>query len=188
MIHKSEIGCERLFNRVIPAIRNMKDFEYALNKDHEYIIFLETRLSQAESVVKYAKKNGKKVFMHADLIQGLKMDEYGIEYLINNVKVDGIISTRVNVITLAKKHNIIAIQRLFALDSHVLENNVKVCRKIQPDYIEVLPGIIPGIMEEIHEKTGIPLIAGGLIRTKEDVEKSIENGAIAVTTSNRELW
>lgn len=58
-----------MFQRVIPAIRNMKDFEYVLKQEHEYMIFLETRLSQVESVVKYAKSRKKKVFMHADLIQ-----------------------------------------------------------------------------------------------------------------------
>jgi glycerol uptake operon antiterminator len=166
----------------------MKDFEHVLKRDHEHIILLETRLSQIESVVRYAKQSGKKVFVHADLVQGLKVDEYGIEYLINNVKVDGIVSTRVNVISLAKKHNVIAIQRLFALDSHVLEHNVRISRKVKPDYIEVLPGIIPGIMEEIHEKTDIPLIAGGLIRTEEDIQSALNNGASAVTTSNRDLW
>ncbi|MBP3952535.1 glycerol-3-phosphate responsive antiterminator [Bacillus suaedae] len=177
-----------MFSHVIPAVRNMKDFEYALKKDHEQIIFLETRLSQVESIVKFAKQHKKKVFMHADLIQGLKVDEYGLEYLINNVKVDGIISTRVNVIASAKKHNIIGIQRLFALDSHALNYNLKACKKIQPDYIEVLPGIIPSVLKEISDETGIPLIAGGLIRTKEDVDNALNNGASAVTTSNRSLW
>lgn len=177
-----------MFTGIIPAIRNMKDFEHVLKREHEHIILLETRLSQIESVVRYAKQSGKKVFVHADLVQGLKVDEYGIEYLINNVKVDGIVSTRVNVISLAKKHHVVAIQRLFALDSRVLEHNVRISRKVKPDYIEVLPGIIPGIMEEIHEKTDIPLIAGGLIRTEEDIQSALSNGASAVTTSNRDLW
>ncbi|MEW9053198.1 MAG: glycerol-3-phosphate responsive antiterminator [Neobacillus sp.] len=177
-----------MFNRVIPAIRNMKDFEEVLKTDHEHIIFLETRLSQVESIVKYAKKHKKKVFMHVDLIQGLKVDEYGLEYLINNVKVDGIISTRANVIAYAKKHNIIGIQRLFALDSHALNHNLKAGKKLKPDYIEVLPGIIPSILKEIHNETGIPVIAGGLIRTKEDVNQALEGGAFAVTTSDRDLW
>jgi len=177
-----------LFNSVIPAIRNMKDFEKVLKTDHEYIIFLESRLSQVESIVKYAKQHKKKVLMHADLIQGLKADEYGLEYLINNVKVDGIISTRVNFVASAKKNNLIGIQRLFALDSYALDHNLNACNKIQPDYIEVLPGIIPSILKEIHDKTGIPVIAGGLIRTKEDVENSLKNGAFAVTTSNTDLW
>lgn len=177
-----------MFSSVIPAIRNMKDFEKALKTDHEYIIFLESRLSQVENIVKYAKRHNKKVLMHADLIQGLKADDYGLEYLINNVKVDGIISTRVNFVAAAKKHNLIGIQRLFALDSHALDHNLKLCRKIKPDYIEVLPGIIPSILKEIHDTTGIPVIAGGLIRTKEDVENSLSNGAFAVTTSNTDLW
>lgn len=175
-------------SQVIPAIRNLKDFEKVLKTDHEKIIFLETRLSQVESTVKYAKKHGKQVLMHVDLIQGLKVDEYGLEYLLNNVKVDGVISTRANVIAFAKKRNIIGIQRLFALDSHALDHNLDVCRKIKPDFIEVLPGIIPGIIKEIHDATGIPVIAGGLIRTSEDVDKALEYGAHAVTTSNTELW
>jgi glycerol uptake operon antiterminator len=166
----------------------MKDFDYVLSKDHEFIIFLETRLSQVESIVKYAKRHNKKMFLHVDLIQGLKADEYGLEYLVNNVKVDGIISTRSNIIAAAKKHKVIAIQRVFALDSQALENNLNVCKKIQPDFIEILPGVIPEIVKEIKEATGIPLISGGLIRTKEDVKKSLESGAVAVTTSTKELW
>ena len=175
-------------SEVIPAIRNMKDFEKVLKSDHQKIIFLETRLSQVESTVKYAKQHGKEVFMHVDLIQGLKVDEYGLEYLVNNVKVDGIISTRANVIAFAKKRNIIGIQRLFALDSHALDHNLDVCRKIKPDYIEVLPGIIPDIIKEIKNSTGIPVIAGGLIRTQQDVDNAIQYGAHAVTTSNTDLW
>ncbi|MEZ7173220.1 glycerol-3-phosphate responsive antiterminator [Sporosarcina sp. OR05] len=174
--------------RIIPAVRNMKDFDDVLKTDHELIIFLETRLSQLESTVKYAKQHKKKVLIHADLVQGLKVDEYGLEYLIHNVKVDGIISTKSKVIAYAKKHNIIGIQRLFALDSHALNHNLKICQKIKPDYIEILPGVIPEIIQEIYDETGIPIIAGGLIRTQIDVDNAINASAYAVTTSNKELW
>ncbi len=84
-----------------------------LKTDYQKIIFLETLLSQVENIVKYTKQHGKEVFMHVDLIRGLKVDEYGLEYLVNNVKVDGVISTRANVIAFAKERNIIGIQRLF---------------------------------------------------------------------------
>ncbi len=86
----------------------MKDFEKVLKTDHELIIFLETRLSQVENIVKYAKKYKKKVIMHADLIQGLKGDEYGLEYLVHNVKIDGIISTKANAVSFAKKNVILS--------------------------------------------------------------------------------
>ncbi|UFT98614.1 glycerol-3-phosphate responsive antiterminator [Radiobacillus kanasensis] len=174
---------------VLPAIKHAKDFEKVLkSKKQKYMVFLESRLSQIPNLVRYAKRENKKVLIHADLIQGLKADEYGIEFLIRDVKVDGIISTRGNVIGLAKKHNLLAIQRLFVLDSHALEHNLKIINNVKPDYIEVLPGLIPKIIREVNESTNLPVIAGGLIRTEEDVENAMDGGAKAVTTSNSSLW
>ncbi|TAI19358.1 glycerol uptake operon antiterminator GlpP, partial [Bacillus velezensis] len=43
-------------------------------------------------------------------------------------------------------------------------------------------------IQEIKEKTGIPIFAGGFIRTEEDVEQALKAGAVAVTTSNTKLW
>ena len=54
--------------------------------------------------------------------------------------------------------------------------------------MEILPGIIPTIIREITEKTDIPLIAGGLIRSKQDVIQALQAGAIAVSTSCQEVW
>lgn len=88
---------------VIPAVRNMKDFDRILNSKQKYIILLETRLSLLRHAVKYAQKMDKQVLVHADLIQGLKSDEFGIEFLLRDIKVDGLISTRSNVISHAKK-------------------------------------------------------------------------------------
>lgn len=175
-------------NGVLPALRNMKEFERLLKSDHEYIIYLEVRLSQLKTLVQTAKKAGKKVILHVDLIQGLKADMYGIEYLVREVKPDGIVSTRSNVITLAKKNKLMTIQRLFLLDSQALENNINLINQVKPDYIEILPGIIPSVIKEVNEKTGIPVIAGGLIRTEEDVRLAYKGGAVAISTSQPELW
>ncbi|MBX0313365.1 glycerol-3-phosphate responsive antiterminator [Planomicrobium glaciei] len=173
---------------VLPVLRNMKEFERLLSSDHEYIIYLEIRLSQLKALVQAAKKAKKKVILHIDLIQGLKADAYGIEYLVREVKPDGIVSTRSNVIAMAKKNKLMTIQRLFLLDSHALEHNIKLINQVKPDYIEILPGIIPSVIAEVHEQTGIPVIAGGLIRTKEDIELAYGGGAVAISTSQAELW
>lgn len=173
---------------VLPAVKNMKDFEKLLDSQHDYIILLESRISQIEDVVKHAKKLDKKVLVHADLIQGLKNDEYGAEFLVRNVKVDGIISTRGTMITFAKKNKVLAIQRLFVLDSHALNHNLKAIDKTRPDYIEILPGLITKKFKEIAEKTNLPIIAGGLINTEEDIKAAYDGGAIAVSTSNMNLW
>ena len=173
---------------VLTVLRNMKEFERLLKSDHEYIIFLEIRLAQLKQLVQVAKKAKKKVILHVDLIQGLKTDSYGFEYLVREVKPDGIVSTRSNVIALAKKNNLMTIQRLFLLDSQALEHNINLINQVKPDYIEILPGIIPSVIKEVFDKTGIPVIAGGLIRTKEDILLAYDGGAKAISTSQPELW
>ncbi|WP_163538004.1 glycerol-3-phosphate responsive antiterminator [Gracilibacillus sp. YIM 98692] len=174
---------------VLPAVRKMKDFEKVMDHPHsELCIILESRISQLHQIVKLVKKKEKKIFVHADLINGLKVDQYGMEYLIRVLKVDGIISTRANAISMAKKNNIVAIQRLFAIDSSALEKNIELVEKSKPDYIEVLPGILPSVIQEVVERTGIPVIAGGFIRSAQEVQAALDSGAIAITTSNPELW
>jgi glycerol uptake operon antiterminator len=69
-----------------------------------------------------------------------------------------------------------------------LETSYKVIERAQPDYLEVLPGIMPEIIKEVRKEAGIPVIAGGLIRTVENVTEALEAGAEAVTTSNPQLW
>jgi glycerol uptake operon antiterminator len=82
----------------------------------------------------------------------------------------------------------LAIQRLFLLDSSALEKSYTLLERTRPDFIEVLPGIMPHIIKEVRERSGIPIFAGGLIRSVSEVELALEAGATAVTTSNKELW
>lgn len=173
---------------VIPAVRRMNDFEKALKTTCNQIVLLETRLAMLKYLVTYAKRENKSVFIHFDLIQGLKADSYGMEYVIREVKPDGILSTRGNIITLAKKYDVLAIQRMFLLDSAALDQNLKLVERFKPDCVEVLPGLMPSIIDRVHQTTNIPVIAGGLITSQEDVRSALDNGAIAVSTSNVDLW
>lgn len=173
---------------VIPAVRQMKDFEKAFKTKHQWIILLDTRLGQLKSMVDYAKRNDKKVLVHIDLVQGLKADEYGVEFLVQEVKPDGILSTRGSVIEAVKKHRLLAIQRLFLLDRLSFDSNVKLSGNTKADYIELLPGTMPNIIKEIQTKTDIPIIAGGLITNKSEITAAMEAGAVAVSTSDPSLW
>lgn len=173
---------------VIPAVRNLKDFEKALQTKCEWIVLLEIRLGQLKSVVDHAKRANKKVLLHIDLVHGLRVDEYGIEFLVNEIKVDGIVSTRSSVMELAKRRGVLVIQRMFLLDSLSLKTEVRFGQRNLPDYIEVLPGKLPDEIKEISEQTNVPIIAGGLINSQEDVDNALAAGAIAVSTSRKELW
>ncbi|WP_164214855.1 glycerol-3-phosphate responsive antiterminator [Virgibacillus sp. YIM 98842] len=173
---------------VVPAVRKIKDFEKLLKSDHKIIILLETRIALLANLVKYAKQFDKQIIVHLDLINGLKVDQYGMELLVHHMKVDGVISTRGNIISMAKKNGLVAIQRMFAIDSSAIRKNIELVDKTKPDYIEVLPGIIHPIIQEIAEQTETPVIAGGLIRSTEDIELALNHGAVAITTSRKELW
>ena len=101
---------------------------------------------------------------------------------------DGIISTHPNLIRHAHTLGLLTIQRAFVLDSLSLDTLFSQQSLCQPDFIEVLPGIMPPIITEISQKTQTPLIAGGLIRTKQDVLSAMNAGAAAVSTSARSVW
>jgi glycerol uptake operon antiterminator len=174
--------------RILPAIKKMKDFEAVLNSDFEYLVMLEVHISQLDNISKLAKDYHKKLLLHADLIQGLKNDEYSAQFLCQCIKPEGLISTRGNTLKTAKKNGVLAIQRLFLLDTIALETSCKLAKKVSPDFIEVLPGVVPHLIEKVNCETGIPVIAGGLIDAKEEVENALAGGAKAVTTSRSELW
>ncbi|MGG1313534.1 MULTISPECIES: glycerol-3-phosphate responsive antiterminator [Cohnella] len=174
--------------RILPAVRKLKDLESLLQTQVSYIVLLGGHLGQMAPIVNLARSHGKRVLLHADLIDGLKNDEYAAEFLCQQVRPAGLISTRASTIRKAKQNKLIAIQRLFLIDSSALEQSYALIEKTQPDYLEVLPGIMPQLIAEVKANSGLPVIAGGLIRTRQDAERALEAGAAAVTTSRRELW
>ncbi|WP_100488918.1 glycerol-3-phosphate responsive antiterminator [Sporolactobacillus pectinivorans] len=173
---------------VIPAVNNMKDFEKLLGTPARSVIVLDSHLSQIDAIARMARQHHKSVFLHADLIQGLKNDLYAAEFICQNIRPYGIISTRANVLEVAKKRGLVTVLRIFLLDSRSIETGYRLLDQVHPDLVELLPGLIPEMIREVREKAGIPVIAGGLIRTKEEINHAFAAGAAAVSTSNRELW
>lgn len=174
--------------QVLPAARSLKQFEQLLKTDFQYIVLLEVHISNLNSLKNEAKRYKKELIIHSDLIQGLKTDNYAADFLCNDIRPAGIISTRANMIQKAKAKGIIAIQRMFLLDTIALEKSYTLIEMAEPDYIEMLPGVIPELIAEVREHTGIPIINGGLIRTKSHIDAALTAGAIAVTTSDKYLW
>ncbi|MFX4300996.1 glycerol-3-phosphate responsive antiterminator [Alicyclobacillus tolerans] len=174
--------------KVILAARSIKDYEQLLVHPCPVIILMNVHLSQLQSLVTLAHKHAKQLWLHADLVQGLKHDEAAAQFLCQNIRPDGLISTHAQTVLIARKHNVTAIQRIFLIDSHSLETSYRILANSQPDYIEVLPGIVPHLLEEVRQRTGRPVLAGGFIRSQAEVVTALEHGALAVTTSNKKLW
>lgn len=174
--------------KILPASTTMKDFEKFLKSSYEIGVVLESHIGQIKYLIQMAKAEKKKLFLHVDLINGLKNDEFGTQYLCQEYKPYGLISTKSGVIHQAKKNGVIAVQRIFMIDSHALERSYKIVEKAKPDYIEVLPGALPEMIPEVAERVKVPIFAGGLIRTVEEAKNALAAGAVSITTSNKEIW
>ncbi|MEN3183760.1 MAG: glycerol-3-phosphate responsive antiterminator, partial [Atribacterota bacterium] len=66
---------------------------------------------------------------------------------------------------------------------------LKVVQEVKPTAVEVLPGIIfPRIRSCIPLDGFPPVICGGFIRKRKEVLDILKSGALAVSTSAKELW
>ncbi|TVX99975.1 glycerol-3-phosphate responsive antiterminator [Cohnella terricola] len=173
---------------VIPAVRNMKEFEQALASSQEVIFLLEGELIQLQGIVSSAKRAGKKIFLHLDMVRGIKEDEASIHFLAKAVKIDGVISTRTSSLIHAKKYGLKAVQRGFLIDSHSVKTIIHSASHVQPDFIEILPSYSHPKIGIIQRETGIDIILGGFIDGPEDLPPLFAAGAIAVSTSNANMW
>lgn len=174
--------------KIIPAISNHQDLRKFLSLPLTYGILMNFQLAQLPELVKLMKENQKKVLIHSELIKGLSSDEYGAIYLIQTLNVDGIISSKPKVIEVCKKRKVIGIFRFFLKDTISLNQSLEMARKIEPEYLEVLPATGTAILTEIMQRTSGKILMGGLIKNKEQIQKCLHAGAVAVTTSNIDFW
>ncbi len=89
--------------KILPAVRQIKDLEKLVHSSYEYIVILDIHIGQLKSVVKLAKQYEKKVFLHVDLIHGLQSDGHATEFLCQEYKPYGLLSTKASVIMKAKQ-------------------------------------------------------------------------------------
>lgn len=173
---------------ILPAIRSMKDLEKMIQTDYKECVLLDTHIGHVKSIMELLKKNKIETYMHIDLIKGMSHDEFACEYIIQNYHPKGIVSTKTKVINKAKSLNTTTVFRVFILDSHALSRSIELIKRVEPDYVEVLPGIASKVIQIINEETNTSVIAGGLINTVDEVEIAVENGAKYITTSDKHLW
>ncbi|BCU52191.1 glycerol uptake operon antiterminator [Staphylococcus auricularis] len=173
---------------ILPAIRNMKDMEKFVQTDYRSCVLLDTHIGHLNGIFNYLKKEQIETFIHIDLIKGMSHDEFACEYIIQNYKPKGIISTKTKVIKRAKDLDTVTVLRVFIIDSHALERSIQLIQRTQPDYVEVLPGVASKAIQQIKEATQIPVIAGGLISDEAEIDTAVDYGAHLVTTSKRALW
>lgn len=172
---------------VIAAVRSMEDFEKAAMSGSDIIFDLSPDISDVAEKARRAHEAKKRLFIHLDLASGIGKDRSGIAY-VKGAGVDGIISTRVNIIKSAREAGLFTVQRFFAVDSQSVDTTVEAQKASRADMIEIMPGVLPKVIADLKNRVSVPIIAGGLIETEEEIKAAIEIGAAAVSTGRASLW
>ena len=175
-------------NPVIAGVKDLEKFDDALNSDCDIIFLLCGSIFNIRESVRKAKEKNKTIFIHVDLLDGFSKDVVALKYIFEEIKPDGIISTKNSQLKAAKAMGFMTVQRIFIIDSLSIDTAIKASQMINPDAIEIMPGIMPKITKKMSDELDVPVIVGGLISEKEEIVKALASGALGVSTSSKELW
>lgn len=176
-------------NPVIAAIKDMDGLEKCCQAaDLKVIFVLFGDICNISDIVRKIREAGKLAIVHVDLITGLSPKEIAVDFIKRQTGADGIISTKPVMIRRAKDLGMYTVMRFFILDSISLDNMGKQLTMVKPDFIEVLPGLMPKIIRKACTEVKPPVIAGGLITDREDIMTALDAGAIAVSSTNQNVW
>jgi glycerol uptake operon antiterminator len=175
-------------SQIIASIKDQKDIDKAIKSSANIAFLLTGDISTVENYIKQLREAGMYIFLHLDFIEGLSNTKSAIKYIADVWKPTGIITTKINMIRYAKEEGLITIQRIFLIDRAAIEKGIEMVKSCKPDAVEVLPGLMPKVVDKLSRQLKLPLIVGGLIQEKEDILLALEAGALAVSSGNPAMW
>lgn len=174
---------------VIPAVRSVADFQYAARHTAApALILLFGDINILGELMALGQAGKKRLILHLDLFEGIGKDRAGIKFLAR-LGVPALITTKPHLAKLAREEGLIVIQRLFMMDSDSFRTGINMLKGFKPDAVEILPAFVPGDrVRDITREIGIPVLAGGLVKTPDDVARAVLSGVYAISSSTRSLW
>lgn len=173
---------------VIPAIKNEEWLEYCKSSECGLAYIIYGDICNIADIVDRVKSMGKKAIVHIDLIAGLSPKEISVDFIRKYTQADGIISMKPTLIKRANELGMFTIQRFYMMDALTYANIVKHVKNCDPNVVEFLPAGLPKVIQYLLEEIRKPVVASGLILDKDDVIGALKAGALAVSTTNREVW
>lgn len=189
MEHAAQLILEQLqINPIVAAAGNEEELTLALESDCRVVFLLMGNVMDIGALTRRVHEAGKHCVIHLDLIEGYSNKEIAVDAVFRETQTEGMISTRGALIKRAKQLGMAAIQRGFMLDSRSLASFEQQIQQSKPDFVEILPGLLPKVIATLKSRVDIPIIAGGFIHEKEDVISALSAGALAVSASSPRIW
>ncbi|MFT8887319.1 MAG: glycerol-3-phosphate responsive antiterminator [Ethanoligenens sp.] len=174
--------------KIIPSIVRLEQIPVALQSQCERMNLMTGNINTLGELTAQLRSSGKQVYIHIDMIGGLGRDKEAVTFLVEKLGVLGIITTKTHLIVTAKALRCRCVQRIFAIDTAALQTSFKLIEKHEPDEIELMPGLMPDVIQMVKSHTQKTLITGGLIRSERQVEQAFASGADYVSTGYEALW
>lgn len=177
-----------LAHPVIASIKNDSDLDHILAESCPVVFVLFGNVMTIADIVARLKNAGRHVFVDVDLVDGFASKPVVVDFLAQHTEADGVLSSKSAMVKHAKEVGLFAIHRLFLVDSFSYNNVPRQIASSGADAIEMLPGCMPRVISWVKQDTDLPLIAGGLVCDKEDVVNALGAGAVAIASSNHDVW
>lgn len=174
--------------QVVPSVKDEAGLATALSLPSPVIFVLYGDITTIESIVSRIKKAGRAVLVNLDMVEGYENRAVAVRHLQKRTGADGVLSSKAPLVRAAKELGMVAVHRLFMIDSFAYKQLPEQIKASRADCIEILPGCMPRVIGWIRQDTTLPLIAGGLVCDAGDVRAALRAGASAVATSNQDLW
>ena len=173
-------------NPVILGITKESDFELAEQNESQVVFTLFGTISNIHNTIHKLKLSKQLVFVNIDMIDGFSPRNSVIDFL-KTTEVDGIISAKPNILRYAKEQGFFTIHRFFILDSSSWRNIDRQLEISQADIINITPGWTK-VIKWTSERFTTPIISSGLVCDKEILIENLKAGALAICTTNHDVW
>lgn len=173
-------------NPVILGVNEESDFNLVEENESQVVFTLFGTISNISDTIHHLKQTKKLVFVNIDMVDGFSPRNSVIDFL-KTTELDGIISSKPNVLRYAKEQGLFTVHRFFVLDSSSWRNIDRQLEISQADIINITPGWTK-VIKWTTERFSTPIISSGLVCDKEIVIENLNAGAIAICTTNQDVW
>ena len=177
--------------KIIPYLNDKIDDHIPVLSQAAMVFVQVDELSQLSEAIKPFREEQLKdviLLIHLDLVRGLAHDDAALRYIASLGRVNGISTVHHHLVAPARRLGLISTIRLFLKDSRSIERGISVIEKAQPNAVELLPCVAAIEVADRFRRLHIPRIASGLINNLNTVQRALDSGCCAASTSNRELW
>lgn len=181
------LGARLTRRPVIATLFGVELFDTFLESAAEICIVANVDLRRLHPVVAALTKAGKYVIVNIDSCDGLSQDKGGVEYLAD-IGVTSLVSTRVATIQRGNRAGLVTMQKVFVTDRSTWPRSVKALEQSDPNLVQLMPAPMLSHLSTQDRKALPPIVTSGFVCNKGDVLGALKNGAVAVSTSDSELW